>query len=251
MKNLEDEYKRFYQEETPDLWNRIEAGLTDKKAGHKKITFPFRYLPVCAAAILLLVLLPGIWMFGGRKASETAPKEDMAFENRVPEAAGGIAVGEAQADTNGFVKEEECGEKDGVADSAEQYEVDAMQPEESTDNMMQDVGGTPSLDNVSPEAASTAGPSGEENTDGQISGGEAENLGRQIAEVMEVTAVEQKDGYIVYYLRTKEGAAVSAVFEEELPSAVQTGESYLFTLKTSEGTAWDYVIETVETAPAE
>lgn len=31
MKNLENEYRKMIQQETPDLWNRIEAGLTEKK----------------------------------------------------------------------------------------------------------------------------------------------------------------------------------------------------------------------------
>lgn len=31
MKNLENEYRKMIQQETPDLWNRIEAGLTEKR----------------------------------------------------------------------------------------------------------------------------------------------------------------------------------------------------------------------------
>ncbi len=62
MKNLEDEYKRFNQEETPDLWNRIEAGLTDKKAKPKKNIRTFKYASVCAAAVLLAILLPSLYL---------------------------------------------------------------------------------------------------------------------------------------------------------------------------------------------
>lgn len=224
MKNLEDEYKRFCQEETPDLWNRIEAGLTDKKAGHKKIIFPFRYLSVCAAAILLLVLLPVVWILGGRKASETVPKEDTALQNMAPEAAGGMAAGDTAADTNGFSNEAECSTEDGMEDFAERYETDAAQ---------------------------TITPSAEKSMDGQISGSAREDTDGQMAGVMEVTEAEQKDGYTVYYLCTKEGKVVSAVFKEESSAALHTGESYLFSLKASEETAWDYIIEAAEAVPAE
>jgi len=41
------------------------------------------------------------------------------------------------------------------------------------------------------------------------------------------------------------------VFKEEFSAMLQTGESYLFSLKASEETAWDYVIEAAEAAPAE
>ncbi len=251
MKNLEDEYKRFCQEETPDLWNRIEAGLTDKKAGHKKIIFPFRYFSVCAAAILLLGLLSGIWILGGRKASETVPKEDMALQNMVPEAAGGMAAGDTAADTNGFSNEAECSTEDGTEGSAERYEADAVQPEENADAMLEDASGAASSDNASLEAAETITPPAEESRDEQISGSAGENADGQMAGVMEVTEAKQKDGYTVYYLCTKDGEVVSAVFKEEFSAMLQTGESYLFSLKASEETAWDYVIEAAEAAPAE
>ena len=257
MKNLEDEYKRFYQEETPDLWNRIEAGLTDKKAGHKKIIFPFRYVSACAPAILLLVLLPGIWILGRRKAFEEAPQKNEVHQNMSPEAAGDIA-----ADTDGFWNEEGRDTENSRADSAEQYVADAVQPEENADAMLQGASGAVPSDDASSETA-TVKPSAEESKDeqilgdgvqdmdGQTPGGTVKNADEQIAGVMEVTAAEQKDGYMIYYLRTNEGEVVSAVPGEELPAALQTGESYLLTLKTSGETAWDYVIETVETAPAE
>lgn len=35
-KNLEKEYKDYIQSEAPDLWERIEAGLTEKKAGKEE-----------------------------------------------------------------------------------------------------------------------------------------------------------------------------------------------------------------------
>lgn len=36
MKNLKEEYKKSQQEEMPDLWNKIEAGLPEKRQKSKK-----------------------------------------------------------------------------------------------------------------------------------------------------------------------------------------------------------------------
>lgn len=59
MKNLENEYKKSQQETVPDLWNRIEAGLPPKK---KKLPIAkiTPILGVCAAAVLCIILVPGL-----------------------------------------------------------------------------------------------------------------------------------------------------------------------------------------------
>lgn len=84
MKNLEVEYKNSEQEEMPDLWNRIEAGLTEKK---KPIPFlsATRYLGVAAAAAVLFLLVSlGLWS-GRRSTEKSAPDQalqyDASFEN--------------------------------------------------------------------------------------------------------------------------------------------------------------------------
>lgn len=82
MKNLEQEYKNSQQEEMPDLWDRIEAGLPEKK---KPVFFMSanRYLGIAAAAAaLLLVVSVGIW--SGRQMSKnnaSGMSMDMSMQN--------------------------------------------------------------------------------------------------------------------------------------------------------------------------
>lgn len=82
MKNLEEEYKNSEQEEMPDLWDRIEAGLPEKK---KPVFFMSvnRYLGIAAAAAaLLLVVSVGLW--SGRQLSKNNSSNmsmDMSMQN--------------------------------------------------------------------------------------------------------------------------------------------------------------------------
>lgn len=78
MKNLEEEYKNSQQEEMPDLWNRIEAGLTEKKKPIPLLSAT-RYLGiVAAAAALLLIVSLGLW--SGRRSTENNASY-MALQN--------------------------------------------------------------------------------------------------------------------------------------------------------------------------
>lgn len=213
MKNLEDEYKRFHQEETPDLWNRIEAGLTDKKAKPKKNIFTFKYASVCAAVVLLVVLLPGIYFLGrnSRNAADMAP-QNMAADTVDGDGDGKDAAGGGDrnsAPASGFESEAESSASDGIADSAE-----------STDSAEGCEVGAANI----PMETQKEQPSGE----------------------MEVADTEQQDGCTVYYLRTKDGQIVSAIPAEGLNTRLQIGKTYLFTLRASEKEAWEYVIEAAE-----
>lgn len=80
MKNLEEEYKNSQQEEMPDLWDRIEAGLPEKK---KPLPFlsATRYLKIGAAAAALLLLVSlGLWS-GRQFSSKNASDISMALQN--------------------------------------------------------------------------------------------------------------------------------------------------------------------------
>lgn len=237
MKNLEDEYKRFNQEETPDLWNRIEAGLTDKKVKPKKNIFTFKYASVCAAAVLLVVLLPSLYFMGLRgrnQSADTAPQNNMMPDHNMSDAAGGGMTG-AAAEDSGFLCEAEDGsaQDDGqrseeAADSAGRGEPETAERNEASASIMQDAASAtepPTSDGIPQETVSTA---------------------EQLSGKMEVTDMEQKDGRIVYYLRTEDGRLVSAVLEEGIGAELQTGETYLFTLNVSAEAAWEYVIEAAE-----
>ncbi|MCH5270142.1 MAG: hypothetical protein J1E83_05280 [Lachnospiraceae bacterium] len=83
MKNLEEEYKNSQQEEMPDLWNRIEAGLPEKK---KPLPFlsATRYLKLGAAAAALLLLISlGLWsgrQFSSKNASDMSMNMSMSMD---------------------------------------------------------------------------------------------------------------------------------------------------------------------------
>ena len=108
-KNFEEEYKALAEGEMPDLWNRIEAGLTPRSAAlqipeefdsaipakdqasenkGRILPFLYRYRGLAAAIICVLVVLPTIWLMreskggaftGQNAASDTAAME--AYEN--------------------------------------------------------------------------------------------------------------------------------------------------------------------------
>lgn len=99
-KNFEEEYKALANEELPDLWNRIEAGLTpkttvlaeeekekkseEKRRKEKVISLLYKYRTVAVAALCVIVILPAVMVFGrvrsgGNKsweeANESAPMQ--------------------------------------------------------------------------------------------------------------------------------------------------------------------------------
>lgn len=284
MKNLEDEYRRFHQEETPDLWNRIEAGLTDKEVKHKKSIFHFKYASVCVAAVLLVALLPGIYFFGknGRNATNGAQ------QNMTPQAGGSGAadICSAAEDRDGAA-EDVNGTAENVNGATEDSDF-ACQPDGSALTGAADDGEAASF--AGDEEASDSAGAGEaagssescepekaeqdavsdcasqelngEARDGEMSGMPAEEKEGSMADdnvpqaakepaaplfgAMEVTKAEQKNERTVYYLCTEDGQIVSAVPAEDLQAVFQTGKTYLFTLKPSEEEAWDYIIETAE-----
>ena len=243
MKNLEDEYKRFHQEETPDLWNRIEAGLTDKKAKPKKNIFTFKYASVCAAAVLFVMLLSGLYFAGMRgrnQAADTAPQDNMMSDNnRMPEAAGGSMNGAAAEDSDmqyvmDSSAQDDVQSSEGSA-AAGQCEPETSERSEASCSIMQD--GEDAAEEI---INATEPPTGDALPQ------ETEKAATPLSGIMEVTDTEQKDGRTVYYLRTEDGQTVSAVSGEGVETVLQIGETYLFTLKASEEQDWEYVIEAAE-----
>lgn len=92
-KSFEEEYKSMAQSELPDLWNRIEAGLSEKntvsvpfvineneeiKENKKSVLILFRrYQTVAAAFLCLIILVPAFLVMyqvggGGKNSSEAA-----------------------------------------------------------------------------------------------------------------------------------------------------------------------------------
>lgn len=235
MKNLEDEYKRFHQEETPDLWNRIEAGLTDKKVKPKKNIFTFKYASVCAAAVLLAILLPGIYFFSrnGRKNADTTQQNMMS------------AAGNGAADINGMAEDKDfmCEASDSIL---QDIDVEAAGGEMSGVSTEENDGALPAAedsDGLDMQGNSESASRAPESDSIPLGG---EKPAEQLLGNMEVTDTEQKEGCTVYYLRAEDGRTVSAAFGGEVETELQIGETYLFTLKVSGEEAWEYVIEAAE-----
>ena len=87
-KRLEEEYRQMVNDQVPDLWNRIEAGLKEKNSppvqAVKAATKPkkkviFRILPwaggVAAAALIFILVIPAIVSMTRKGNTKTASAE--------------------------------------------------------------------------------------------------------------------------------------------------------------------------------
>lgn len=150
-KNFEEEYKALANEELPDLWNRIEAGLTpkttvlaeeekekkseEKRRKEKVISLLYKYRTVAVAALCVIVILPAVMVFGrvrsgGNKsweeANESAPMqaEDTAAADGWDEAAAAAedttedVITDAQAKAGGVSQEGMLADEDLANGSA-------------------------------------------------------------------------------------------------------------------------------------
>ena len=97
MKKLDEEYKKACAEETPDLWNRIEAGLPPKteqtQAAIRKVWV--RYGAFVAAAVMVLVTVPGLLhMKQAKNTNENAASMGMTDMTAAGENTTGMADAE-------------------------------------------------------------------------------------------------------------------------------------------------------------
>lgn len=130
-RNFEEEYRELAQNETPDLWDRIEAGLHEKTPvvkmpsktdGNKIIKLMLRYAPVAAAVVLVCVLIPVFMRLNPTKESaDSAKPERVAYD--------------AQWDKNGSdnaMKGEAFEDGMAVADSETAHYAESTDNTEST-----------------------------------------------------------------------------------------------------------------------
>lgn len=198
MKKLDEEYKKACAEETPDLWNRIEAGLPQKteqtaKAGTGTQTQAairkvwMRYGAFVAAAVMVLVTVPGLLRM--TQARNTA-------ENAAP-----MSVQDMTA-----AKENTTGMTDTAFAEAFPGECDDAYSEEAeNDAAVENSSATEMLSGVS-------------------------------SMELKVTAVEEYDGYELISAVSGDGMfETKAVFPEEvkkkLDFTLTEGEYYTFTLR--------------------
>lgn len=225
MKKLDEEYKKACAEETPDLWNRIEAGLPQKteqtakekdraaaspqtqssasKAGTGTQTQAairkvwMRYGAFVAAAVMVLVTVPGLLRM--TQAKNTA-------ENAAPMSVQDMTA--AKENTTGMTNTEGI-----AADSADTAFADAF-PGKCDDAYSEEA------ENGAAVEISSA----------------TEMLSGVSSMELRVTSVEEHDGYELVSVVSGDGMfETKAVFPEEvkkkLDFTLTEGEYYTFTLR--------------------
>lgn len=225
MKKLDEEYKKACAEETPDLWNRIEAGLPQKteqtakekdraaaspqtqssasKAGTGTQTQAairkvwMRYGAFVAAAVMVLVTVPGLLRM--TQVKNTA-------ENAAPMSVQDMTA--AKENTTGMTDTEGI-----AADSADTAFADAF-PGECDDAYSEEAENGAAVENSSA----------------------TEMLPGVSSMELKVTAVEEYDGYELVSAVSGDGMfETKAVFPEEvkkkLDFTLTEGEYYTFTLR--------------------
>lgn len=225
MKKLDEEYKKACAGETPDLWNRIEAGLPQKteqtakekdraaaspqtqssasKAGTGTQTQAairkvwMRYGAFVAAAVMVLVTVPGLLhMTQARNTAENAAPMSVQDMTAAKENTTGMT------DTEGI-----------AADSADTAFADAF-PGECDDAYSEEAENGAAVENSSA----------------------TEMLSGVSSMELKVTAVEEYDGYELVSAVSGDGMfETKAVFPEEvkkkLDFTLTEGEYYTFTLR--------------------
>ena len=208
MKKLDEEYKKACAEETPDLWNRIEAGLPQKteqtaKAGNGALTQAairkvwMRYGAFVAAAVMVLVTVPGLLRM--TQAKSTA-------ENAAPMSVQDMTA--AKENTTGMTDTEGI-----AADNADTAFADAF-PGECDDAYSEEAENGAAVANASA----------------------TEMLPGVSSMELKVTAVEEYDGYELVSVVSGDGMfETKAVFPEKvkkkLDFTLTEGEYYTFTLR--------------------
>jgi len=96
-KDFEKEYRELTKNETPDLWNRIEAGIHEKnvpvqetaqKKNNNIINIVLRFAPMAAAVVLVALLIPVFTRMTGNSAKDGRIAEpDTSFYNDAAEEA--------------------------------------------------------------------------------------------------------------------------------------------------------------------
>ena len=219
MKKLDEEYKKACAEETPDLWNRIEAGLPQKteqtakadtepakeqaraaaapqtQAAIRKVWM--RYGAFVAAAVMVLVTVPGLLRM--TQAKSTA-------ENAAPMSVQDMTA--AKENTTGMTDTEGI-----AADSADTAFADAF-PGECDDAYSEEAENGAAVANASA----------------------TEMLPGVSSMELRVTSVEEHDGYELVSVVSGDGMfETKAVFPEEvkkkLDFTLTEGEYYTFTLR--------------------
>lgn len=138
-KNFENEYRKKIQEETPDLWNRIEEGLTEKKTEKQVVEFQaktrrskiLKISSFAAACVCLAIILP-VFVFTEKNydqnsaTAETVESAESA-EPIVADASEDETWEEAAADEDMAVIEEPLEELESATEETAVEEIGAIE----------------------------------------------------------------------------------------------------------------------------
>ena len=117
MKNFENEYTEMMQEEMPDLWGRIEAGLTEKQPqtvtditkekmpAKKSVSRRFlKYSGLAAACLCMAIILPMlVYTHAAKSASEEVNSAAEYTEGKTKEV--GVLAGKEEKVADNLPKE--------------------------------------------------------------------------------------------------------------------------------------------------
>ncbi len=238
-KNFAEEYKALANEELPDLWNRIEAGLTPKttalaeeaediqdikqketepviKPGKGKvISFLLRYRTVVAAALCVVVILPAAILMGRINRSKSSP--EFASDNAAPPMDSG-ATTEMWDDVM-----EEAAAEEPAAEEPEEFGAGAAAAEDMADGTMADV--ADALPAAMDEAAEKEMQE-DRSSSGAISEVAADDAEEELEALLDKQKAEQSTNSASIQEEKKEYGKSEKIYEKITVEAMkQTGET--------------------------
>lgn len=273
-RDFKQEYEQHMNEQTPDLWARIEANLPVKEvpevngttvvgfdAENNKADTPevsqmrprkgisrtwLTYAMTAAAALLICVLAVPVLRSaqGGNSESANFMAKDAAMPEMVMED-GAADAGEAE---NGSVRYN----ADGAAPEAAVEEECVVEQEADKEYMMaDDSGGSTNMETTG--ASGTTDYSNSADNGGNIAGAEVKTGTEEMKQTAlwaEVTIREiyEQDGKVLYRGELT-GREVTLVLDEDITgeAVLQIGEMYELSLEAAEENMdWDYVIIGIE-----
>lgn len=256
MRNLEAEYRKSQQEETPDLWNRIESALPEKKlvkavrptfvpdgndtsAQKSKKIYKFaRFTKAAAAVLIMALIIPGAWVLMNR-ATDVAESDTAAMDTAAMDNAAMDTADAGVADMNAASEGAMAGDTTGGG-------VVTMDSDGASNGYSYEESGADSVGSGEPAELQA----------------DTESIAElksapEICEEMTLESIEKEesDGQAgqetIYRLRTAEGEVLVTILSQDISTVLTSGNTYRFTLEAVSGEAWEYQIVNVETIEAD
>lgn len=241
-KDFRQEYERHMKENTPDLWERIDAGLSEKKtavpASEAKIPSPKRVRPIykvmTAAAALLFaaVLMPFVYknhMEQTDNGTSAAGSPDTVLQTQMggmPENGADTAEQEIQKD--GFPESSATAGQVGIQELELETDQDMKKETEDSAGEMQNK----ALQESSPKEEIYTVTAREE-----MAWAESDDTGTQALPVSRVYKAQIQDT----------GRIITVAVPEEMSLTLTEGGIYVLTLKAAEeNSGYEYIIMSVE-----